>query len=584
MTIRYLSFDFDGCLFPESYINAPHENFKKHLGDAVIYHNQKLLKQIRLENKDFSNAYAFIGSSRQSMGLDRKNAGSANAFKGSCCSAIKIICDNLKINLDPFMLADIYGNLEGGESFERIMNELANDKWIKGYNEKKHANCTVDEFKRTLLFAQLQKAAADQEELNPSEPIVFDFFDDRIDILSALNKYFEIYPHMIPKNVTLRLNHYKGNRVTPFNTIIGTGCIYKEYREIVFYIHQSMSKNLHALDKITKHMKSVNSEYSPLTQQHEKVIPLMREVFERGLYLTDREMVNNFLETNPHEKFVARPSTVEVEGLVTFTVAFKHGTNIHHKRYGLDLNGSLFSLSTTGEQKAIEMLSSGFIATLEQDIDLTIENENSLYTPYPKNFSSMTPNFKEGFTKKTRIIRREESEELEKSDKAPLNSLLHELIGSGLVFSNQNKGVKQLQKNPSLNFFLRPSSINVEGYLTITASFMTNKGLCHQRYGITDAGKLYLFTEDNVVEKEIKSEGLIATFAEMIADAKKAVAAVDDLSKVAFRPAISPAVTENTSITTKRDAFFNLATAQENNNNEERITTYPDSYNFITLI
>lgn len=130
MTIRYLSFDFDGCLFNKAYVQLPHDNFSKHKTDAVLVNNKAFLEKLKKQNSKFSAVYGFIGSTRQDYNTDLLNCGFSERFKGSCCSAMEIICDYLGITLDPFMLADAEGQLQSGTSFQRIMDEIKNNSWM----------------------------------------------------------------------------------------------------------------------------------------------------------------------------------------------------------------------------------------------------------------------------------------------------------------------------------------------------------------------------------------------------------------------------------------------------------------------
>lgn len=267
MAIRYLSFDFDGCLFNLDYIQSPHLEFKKHLGDAVLVHNRAFLDQLKIENTQFDEVVALIGSNRQSYVDDANNYGfSPSTFKGSCFPAIRTVCADLNVKFDPFLLADVAGNLPFGTSYDLIMQEIADDTYADP--KRTHATCTMDETKRTLLFAQMQKAAAD----HPNEKIIFDFFDDRDDILTwHLYEFYTQHPHMIPKNVTLRLNKYMGSDVTLLASIEGTGESHSDYCEHVNYMldnlwgHYDFANTLKLISK--EHTDSVLENFIKLEEQ-----------------------------------------------------------------------------------------------------------------------------------------------------------------------------------------------------------------------------------------------------------------------------------------------------------------------------
>ncbi|MCX7117248.1 MAG: hypothetical protein NTW94_04980 [Legionellales bacterium] len=160
----------------------------------------------------------FVGSNRQSKEIDEVNGIVGN--KGSCFPAIRRICDILETELDTFLLADIYGDLPDGTAFANATNPE-----YKG----SHAKWLFDNHKGTILYAQMQRIA----NANPKEPIVFDFFDDRVDILESLERYFSKHPSLIPSHVTLRLHQYEGFEVKRHCSIQGHGFIDANYRETV---------------------------------------------------------------------------------------------------------------------------------------------------------------------------------------------------------------------------------------------------------------------------------------------------------------------------------------------------------------
>lgn len=111
--------------------------------------------------------------------------------------------------LCPNLLADIFGDLPDGTSYHRIMNNPVN---------KTHANCIHDGTKLTLLYSQIHFIANTHQ----LEQIVFDFFDDREDILSDISDFFSKYTDMLPNRVCLRLNRYKENELSLYKKINGT--------------------------------------------------------------------------------------------------------------------------------------------------------------------------------------------------------------------------------------------------------------------------------------------------------------------------------------------------------------------------
>lgn len=216
MTIRVLSFDFDGCLFNNHYLTSQEKD--------VLNSNAAFLDKIKQENLTFTKAYTFIGSNRQSRYIDSIN--SKKTSSGSCFPAIEKVSNFLGTTLDPFILADIYGDAPDGTSFAQAIN---ND--YKGA----HNTWMFDESKVTPLYAQIHKIA----NANPSEEIIFDFYDDKGNsiikkqMLDKLDDFFNKTPNLIPANVTLRLNHYAGEDLTKIATIKGTGFIDVNYRKTV---------------------------------------------------------------------------------------------------------------------------------------------------------------------------------------------------------------------------------------------------------------------------------------------------------------------------------------------------------------
>ncbi|MFJ1269334.1 hypothetical protein ACD661_12270 [Legionella lytica] len=216
MTIRVLSFDFDGCLFHKGYVYSEDKN--------VVKSNETFLEAVKKENEEFTTVYSLVGSNRQSYNVDMANSWG----KGSCFPAIKTVSDYLGTKLDTFLLADIFGDLPIGTSYSQATSS--------NKHEIKHSDWMFDDTKTTLIYAQIHKIANQ----HPNEPIVLDFYDDRgngeratHDILEQLRDFYTQHHALIPANVTLRLNHYAGGKVTLMNEIKGTGFIDENYQQTV---------------------------------------------------------------------------------------------------------------------------------------------------------------------------------------------------------------------------------------------------------------------------------------------------------------------------------------------------------------
>lgn len=195
MTVRALSFDFDGCLFHIAYINSQNRD--------VIAHNREFFDAIKKENAAYSPVYTFIGSNRQSKLIDFYNQFKA----GSCFPAIQAISDYLETLLDTFLIADIFGDLSDGESFRQAIDPAA--------AALNHADWVFDKTKITVIYAQLHRIAAK----HPGEAIVFDFYDDKNEILKAVTKFFRTNPHLLPPNTTLHTYHYDGGEAKRYGTV-----------------------------------------------------------------------------------------------------------------------------------------------------------------------------------------------------------------------------------------------------------------------------------------------------------------------------------------------------------------------------
>jgi hypothetical protein len=243
MTIRAISLDFDGCMFNSDYRSAAIKD--------VIRANQPFLDTLKKENAYYEYVTLFVGSNRQSKQDDDYNSNNTE----SCYVAIQKINSYLGTELDTLLLADIYGHLKSGKSFKR-----ATDKNYQGT----HSDWIFDDEKLTTIYTQMQRMATK----NSKESIVFDFYDNRGIkephshlMLERLTKFFTKYPEMIPHNITLRLNHYKGGQVTPIGNIKGRGPIDNHYRKTVRKMAElskvSYSSTIHAIDVVTPKLLNI---------------------------------------------------------------------------------------------------------------------------------------------------------------------------------------------------------------------------------------------------------------------------------------------------------------------------------------
>lgn len=239
MQKRIISLDFDGCLFNKAYRTNRLNNEK----NPVILSNKQFLKHLKQENSKFDEVVVFVGSNRQAYRYDCQNSNKNKTE--SAFTAIKSIKKYLHAKLDKFLLADLENDSVPGTAFNAAISASDDDPF------EDHHHWLFDVDKLALLYAQLHKAASD----DPSET-VFDFYDDKglvngepTDILSALREFFIEYPMMIPRNTTLRLNHYDGDKITNVATIVGEGDIDHDYYN-----------TLHLMEKIAHRHEICSSE------------------------------------------------------------------------------------------------------------------------------------------------------------------------------------------------------------------------------------------------------------------------------------------------------------------------------------
>lgn len=216
MTYRVFSFDMDGCLFNKAYRDSGRK--------SVIQPHKDFIRSLREANGNYTKSIVFLGSNRQSFYTDFHNKVKHKTH--SCFPVIRNIANALLAELDTFLLADIYGDLDNGVSFERALNQKNQDT--------QHAEYKFDHTKLSIIYAQVHKIANQY----PNEDFHFDFYDDQglrddPDILEWLHQYFTIYPELLPTNCTLRLHHYIGGQPTQVAVISGEGLIDSNYKQTI---------------------------------------------------------------------------------------------------------------------------------------------------------------------------------------------------------------------------------------------------------------------------------------------------------------------------------------------------------------
>lgn len=225
---RGISTDWDGSFSP------------KDSTEDVISVNINILTSLKDENSKYAGTKVYVGSNRQGDFDDISNA--AQNGNGSCYPQIQRISEYLDAEFDDFLLADVYNNLESGETLKRALTHLyseQNDYDPEIINKITLLDWLHDTSKLSLLIAQIQKLASE----HPDDDIEFYFFDDKKVILDALGEFFSIPENcqLLPRNLkALHLIPYPSIKAddgmdsfVSYAPIIGTGDIDFNYRQTV---------------------------------------------------------------------------------------------------------------------------------------------------------------------------------------------------------------------------------------------------------------------------------------------------------------------------------------------------------------
>ena len=175
------SVDIDGCL-----LNERDRNLRR-----IEANNKELIAHIKAHSDDRS--ILLCGSNRQSPHTDALNTARNKSL--SLATILPKLAEWVGngITLDPFLLSDIQSDgLEIGQSFQ-----LCDPR--RGYT-KKWPSYAFDDSKLILLLTQMHKVAIEN-----GGNITFTFYDDRPEILTALNDFLTTHPELIPMGVTLNL-------------------------------------------------------------------------------------------------------------------------------------------------------------------------------------------------------------------------------------------------------------------------------------------------------------------------------------------------------------------------------------------
>ena len=192
----------------------------------IISANQSLIAMIT--SADATQRYVCSGAPEQSQAAD------AEAFcrRGelSYYSQLTALCKAIGATLEPALLADVFGKLPAGESYDRIMRELGSDAFYDGPYRYEHAITERDTSKVSLLYFLIHTMAVK----HPHDMILFELFESNEQVLAELRGFFIANPEFIPSHVTLRLYHYTGV-IKPGEAIVikGQGLIDADYKQTV---------------------------------------------------------------------------------------------------------------------------------------------------------------------------------------------------------------------------------------------------------------------------------------------------------------------------------------------------------------
>ena len=220
--INVISLDFDGCIFNRGYIYSFSPN-------RLIEHNQKFIDSVtsHLVLEAIQEAVLMVGSNRQDVWSDIENS---RGKSGSCYPALLQLSEtfaakpelkDVYVHHNDFLMADIYGSRNHGESFQAAMMDEPGHF---------HFQWLFDSSKLTTLYAQMHKLASE----NPDAEIIFDFYDDRLDLLAPLSTFFKNNSDLVPDNLQLRLHEYEGEGIRDFAPIQGTLPADKNYQNNIW--------------------------------------------------------------------------------------------------------------------------------------------------------------------------------------------------------------------------------------------------------------------------------------------------------------------------------------------------------------
>ncbi|HHF7374169.1 hypothetical protein [Legionella bozemanae] len=212
--IKIASIDWDGCLSHASYQTAVKADFhnkpeeRRKFPDLCIEHNPLLINKL----KELGINKIMVGSNRQDIRGDSSDTyvrEKETIYQtGSSYPNLQEIATHIGAEFDTFLLGDLYSGLEPGATHKAAI------ALQKDYNYPPDFKCATEgkkvsewEFEKnkiSLIYAQIQKLALQ----HPNDEVEYTFFDDRKEILEAIENFFRANPEMIPGNVKIKTYRY----------------------------------------------------------------------------------------------------------------------------------------------------------------------------------------------------------------------------------------------------------------------------------------------------------------------------------------------------------------------------------------
>lgn len=284
-------YDVDGCLYHKL---KQGERDGANVHQWLIDSNKAFLESQIAEVKadKYDKVIVAYGTNRQSRRVDDY----AGLFRGGSCTPVLPILQsylagnlNCPVVADPFWMADIYGGKSAGTSYKLALMDRQ-----KIPHKEQHSLWMFDVSKVSLLYAQIHRAAT----LNPdAKQLDVDFYDDTYEILNQLEVFFKVYPQLLPKNVTLRLHHYAGEKVSKPCVIKGEGIVDKNYEWSVRFmasmscIHSEYDGDYsYNVDKQIKTAKELQTYCPDLLGPERKLDPSSYFDFKRFNDMRDKEI------------------------------------------------------------------------------------------------------------------------------------------------------------------------------------------------------------------------------------------------------------------------------------------------------